>query len=195
MPIALSIAGSDSSGGAGIQADLKTFAAHQVYGASVIVALTAQNTTAVTAIHPVPADFVAAQIDAVFDDLAVEIGTEFIPGDLGLNYSLGITGDNIWLEIPGYPIFGHTEVSVRHHPVFLHHAICRAGIVRRTPVLLERRLDKLRDGLFVSIDEHHVLLHFLARLEIDNVRDQGPHPVRTAKVVLRIDHIGLQVAV
>jgi len=72
MPIALSIAGSDSSGGAGIQADLKTFAAHQVYGASVIVALTAQNTTAVTAIHPVPADFVAAQIDAVFDDLAVE---------------------------------------------------------------------------------------------------------------------------
>jgi hydroxymethylpyrimidine/phosphomethylpyrimidine kinase len=72
MPIALTIAGSDSSGGAGIQADLKTFAAHQVYGASVIVALTAQNTTAVTAIHPVPADFVAAQIDAVFDDLAVD---------------------------------------------------------------------------------------------------------------------------
>ncbi|WP_186418988.1 bifunctional hydroxymethylpyrimidine kinase/phosphomethylpyrimidine kinase [Bosea sp. CS1GBMeth4] len=72
MPIALTIAGSDSSGGAGIQADLKTFAAHQVYGASVIVALTAQNTTAVTAIHPVPAGFVAAQMDAVFDDLAVD---------------------------------------------------------------------------------------------------------------------------
>lgn len=72
MPIALTIAGSDSSGGAGIQADLKTFAAHQVYGASVIVALTAQNTTAVTAIHPVPADFVAAQLDAVFDDLKVD---------------------------------------------------------------------------------------------------------------------------
>jgi hydroxymethylpyrimidine/phosphomethylpyrimidine kinase len=72
MPIALTIAGSDSSGGAGIQADLKTFAAHQVYGASVIVALTAQNTTAVTAIHPVPAAFVAAQIDAVFDDLQVD---------------------------------------------------------------------------------------------------------------------------
>ena len=72
MPIALTIAGSDSSGGAGIQADLKTFAAHQVYGASVIVALTAQNTTAVTAIHPVPADFVAAQLGAVFDDLSVD---------------------------------------------------------------------------------------------------------------------------
>ncbi|MBR0938355.1 bifunctional hydroxymethylpyrimidine kinase/phosphomethylpyrimidine kinase [Bradyrhizobium jicamae] len=70
-PIALTIAGSDSSGGAGIQADLKSFAALGVYGASVITALTAQNTTGVSAIHPVPAVFVAAQIDAVFADLAV----------------------------------------------------------------------------------------------------------------------------
>ncbi|TPQ42928.1 bifunctional hydroxymethylpyrimidine kinase/phosphomethylpyrimidine kinase [Bradyrhizobium guangdongense] len=70
-PIALTIAGSDSSGGAGIQADLKTFAALGVYGASVITALTAQNTTGVTGIHAVPADFVTAQIDAVFSDLAV----------------------------------------------------------------------------------------------------------------------------
>jgi hydroxymethylpyrimidine/phosphomethylpyrimidine kinase len=70
-PIAVTIAGSDSSGGAGIQADLKTFSALGVYGASVITALTAQNTRGVTAIHPVPAEFVAAQIDAVFGDLAV----------------------------------------------------------------------------------------------------------------------------
>lgn len=70
-PIALTIAGSDSSGGAGIQADLKTFSALGVYGASAIVALTAQNTLGVTAIHDVPADMVTAQIDAVFDDLAV----------------------------------------------------------------------------------------------------------------------------
>ncbi len=76
-PIALTIAGSDSSGGAGIQADLKTFAAHQVYGASVIVALTAQNTRGVSAIHAVPAAFVLAQMEAVFSDLdvaAVKIG-------------------------------------------------------------------------------------------------------------------------
>jgi hydroxymethylpyrimidine/phosphomethylpyrimidine kinase len=70
-PIALTIAGSDSSGGAGIQADLKTFAALGVYGASAITALTAQNTRGVAAIHAVPADFVTGQIDAVFDDLAV----------------------------------------------------------------------------------------------------------------------------
>ena len=76
-PIALTIAGSDSGGGAGIQADLKTFSALGVYGASVITALTAQNTKGVTAIHDVPAEFVAAQMDAVFSDLgvgAVKIG-------------------------------------------------------------------------------------------------------------------------
>jgi hydroxymethylpyrimidine/phosphomethylpyrimidine kinase len=70
-PIAVTIAGSDSSGGAGIQADLKTFSALGVYGASVIAALTAQNTKSVAAVHAVPADFVAAQMDAVFSDLAV----------------------------------------------------------------------------------------------------------------------------
>ena len=71
IPIALTIAGSDSGGGAGIQADLKTFSALGVYGASVIAALTAQNTKGVTGIHDVPAAFVAAQIDAVFSDLDV----------------------------------------------------------------------------------------------------------------------------
>jgi len=70
-PVALTIAGSDSSGGAGIQADLKTFAALSVYGASAITALTAQNTRGVSAIHPVPPDFVTAQLEAVFADLAV----------------------------------------------------------------------------------------------------------------------------
>jgi hydroxymethylpyrimidine/phosphomethylpyrimidine kinase len=77
IPIALTIAGSDSSAGAGIQADLKTFAAFGVYGASVITALTAQNTRGVAGIHQVPAEFVTAQIDAVFGDLdvkAVKIG-------------------------------------------------------------------------------------------------------------------------
>ncbi len=75
--IAVTIAGSDSGGGAGIQADLKTFSALGVYGASVITALTAQNTKGVTGIHDVPPDFIAAQIEAVFSDLkvnAVKIG-------------------------------------------------------------------------------------------------------------------------
>jgi len=75
--IAVTIAGSDSGGGAGIQADLKTFSALGVYGASVITALTAQNTQRVRAIHDVPPEFVTAQIDEVFSDFevsAVKIG-------------------------------------------------------------------------------------------------------------------------
>ena len=77
MKTCLSIAGSDSSGGAGIQADLKTFAAHGVYGMSAITALTAQNTLGVHSVNVVDADFVAAQIDAVFEDIrphSVKIG-------------------------------------------------------------------------------------------------------------------------
>jgi hydroxymethylpyrimidine/phosphomethylpyrimidine kinase len=76
-PVVLTVAGSDSGGGAGIQADLKTFAALGVYGASVLTAVTAQNTLGVTAIHPVPVDMVAAQLDAVLADLpvvAVKVG-------------------------------------------------------------------------------------------------------------------------
>jgi len=76
-PRLLTIAGSDSGGGAGIQADLKTFAAHGAYGMSVVTAVTAQNTRGVTAVHEVPPEVVEAQLDAVFEDLgadAVKIG-------------------------------------------------------------------------------------------------------------------------
>ena len=71
LPVALTIAGSDSGGGAGIQADLKTFAALGVYGASVVTALTAQDTRGVRAIHFPPPGIVGAQIEAVLDDFAV----------------------------------------------------------------------------------------------------------------------------
>ncbi|MCW2524981.1 MAG: bifunctional hydroxymethylpyrimidine kinase/phosphomethylpyrimidine kinase [Frankiales bacterium] len=79
-PVALTIASSDSGGGAGVQADLKAFARCGVHGTSAIVALTAQNTMGVTAIHQCPPEFVAAQIQAVFADLrpaAVKIGMLF----------------------------------------------------------------------------------------------------------------------
>ena len=77
MKLALTIAGSDSGGGAGIQADLKTFAAHGVFGTSAITAITAQNTRGVVAWQALPADLVTAQIEAVIGDLgthAVKIG-------------------------------------------------------------------------------------------------------------------------
>src|ERR1700749_2935285 len=72
VPKCLTIAGSDSGGGAGIQADLKAFAAAGAYGMSAIVALTAQSTMGVTAVHEVPGAFVTAQLDAVWDDIGVD---------------------------------------------------------------------------------------------------------------------------
>jgi hydroxymethylpyrimidine/phosphomethylpyrimidine kinase len=82
IPIALTIAGSDSGGGAGIQADLKAMSALGVYGASVITAVTAQNTVAVSAVHEMPPDIVAAQISTVLSDIeidAIKLGMLFSP--------------------------------------------------------------------------------------------------------------------
>ena len=84
MRTALTIAGSDSSGGAGIQADLKTFAAHGVFGMSAITAVTAQNTLGVSGVVALPPEFVAAQIDAVATDIppdATKIGMLANAGD------------------------------------------------------------------------------------------------------------------
>ena len=72
IPKAMTIAGSDSGGGAGVQADLKTFAALGVYGASALTAITAQNTVAVTAVHEIPTDVITAQIDAVLTDIGAD---------------------------------------------------------------------------------------------------------------------------
>lgn len=72
VPVAMTIAGSDSGGGAGVQADLKTFSALGVYGASTLTAITAQNTVAVTAVHEIPIEIIAAQIEAVVTDIGVD---------------------------------------------------------------------------------------------------------------------------
>ncbi|MGY1716745.1 bifunctional hydroxymethylpyrimidine kinase/phosphomethylpyrimidine kinase [Geodermatophilus sp. SYSU D01106] len=71
VPVALTVAGSDPSGGAGVQADLKTFSALGAYGTAVLTALTAQNTRGVTGVHPVPAEFVGEQIATLLDDVTV----------------------------------------------------------------------------------------------------------------------------
>lgn len=124
--IALTIAGSDSSGGAGIQADLKTFAAHQVYGSSVIVALTAQNTTGVRAIHAVPGAFVSQQMDAVFEDLdvgAVKIGMlataeliETVAAGLRKHGAKNIVLDPVMIAASGARLLEEAAVeAVREH--------------------------------------------------------------------------------
>lgn len=99
-PIALTIAGSDSSGGAGIQADLKTFSAFGVYGASVLTALTAQNTRGVSGVHPVPLDFIAAQFRAVASDLSV---TAIKTGMLGDAATVELVARLVG-DLPGVPV-------------------------------------------------------------------------------------------
>src|SRR5204862_253817 len=95
VPRVLTIAGSDSGGGAGIQADLKAFAAAGAHGMSAIVALTAQNTVGVTAVHEVPPELVVAQLEAVFSDLggdAAKTGMLFSRGVRGVRGRAGRAG-------------------------------------------------------------------------------------------------------
>ncbi len=114
LAIALTIAGSDSGGGAGIQADLKTFAALGVHGASVITALTAQNTARVRAIHYAPPAIVAAQLEAVLEDFAVAavkigmLGTAEIVGAVaeGLRASAFIVYDPVMTASSGEALSG-----------------------------------------------------------------------------------------
>jgi len=138
--IAVTIAGSDSSGGAGIQADLKTFAAFGVYSASVITALTAQNTQGVVAIYDVPAGFIAAQVDAVFSDLtidAVKIGmlfrsatTEAVAEGLARHHAKNIVLDPVMVASSGDSLLAHEAIESLRRLL-----IPRALVV--TPNLLE----------------------------------------------------------
>ena len=147
--IALTIAGSDSGGGAGIQADLKTFSALGAYGASVLTALTAQNTTGVSAIHDVPAEFIAAQMDAVFSDLdvdAVKIGMLSQPQVIAA-VADGLKRHNF------IPTHGRTVVL---DPVM----VAESG----DPLLAENAITSLIDHLFPLASVITPNLHEAARL-------------------------------
>ena len=151
---ALTIAGSDSGGGAGIQADLKSFSANGVYGLSVIAALTAQNTKGVTAIHNVPADFVAAQIDAVFSDIridAVKIGMladsqviRTVAEGLRKWNARNVVIDPVMVTTSGDPLIADDAVETLKHELFP-----LATLV--TPNLYEAaRLSPIRSGSGVA---------------------------------------------
>ena len=96
--VALTVAGSDSSGGAGIQADLKTFAAHRVYGVSAITAITAQNTSGVASVEPVSADLVTAQIEAVMADIGAHAAKTGMLANAAIVEAVAAAIDD--LEIP-----------------------------------------------------------------------------------------------
>ena len=99
-PVALSIAGSDSGGGAGIQADLKAFAALGVHGTTAITAITAQNTVGVTAIHPIPPEIVIAQVQAVQSDIRVDAVKVGMLGDRATIAAVAEALDGLPEEVP-----------------------------------------------------------------------------------------------
>ena len=121
VPKALTIAGSDSGGGAGIQADLKTFSAFRVFGMSVLTAITAQNSVGVHGVHDVPPAFVVAQLDAVLDDFgtdAVKIGmlssapiVDAVAGRLGARAPAPIVLDPVMIAKSGDALLQHDAVD------------------------------------------------------------------------------------
>ncbi len=142
--IAVTIAGSDSGGGAGIQADLKTFSALGVYGASILTALTAQNTLGVTAVHDVPGDFITAQIDAVFSDLAVNA------------VKIGMLSQRSTIEIVTSGLAAHDTGPVVLDPVM----VAASG----DPLIAEEAVAKLTELLIPKVDLITPNLHEAARL-------------------------------
>ena len=149
--IALTIAGSDSGGGAGIQADIKTFSALGVYGASVITALTAQNTLGVSAIHDVPSEFIGAQIDAVYSDLnvaATKIGMlsqastiEAVAAGLERHRAKNVVLDPVMVAASGAKLLADEAVAALKRTL-LHRAVVVTPNLYEAAALLEAPVAK-----------------------------------------------------
>jgi hydroxymethylpyrimidine/phosphomethylpyrimidine kinase len=173
---ALTIAGSDSGGGAGIQADLKTFAAHGCFGMSAITALTAQNTQVVTGIVPVPPEFIAQQMDAVLDDIgvdAVKIGMLHSPEvikavaqKLVEKKCPDIVLDPVMISKSGDKLLQDDAVSALKKYLIPLAAIITPNLPEAS-VLLDRPVETLKDM-------HHAVKD-LARLGCDNILLKGGH--------------------
>ncbi len=163
-PRLLTIAGSDSGGGAGIQADLKTFAAHGVFGMSALTAVTAQNTVEVAAVHRLPAVIVRAQIDAVFDDLGVDA------------VKIGMLGDAETVEAVADCLRRHPTVPVVLDPVM----VAKSGdrLLREEAITtLRERLLPLADLVTPNLPEAEVLAEAPEGAAMDELmtrlRDRG----------------------
>lgn len=158
--IALTIAGSDSSGGAGIQADLKTFSALGVYGASVITALTAQNTQGVSAVHGTPPEFVSAQMDAVFSDLQVNAVK------IGMLHSAPV------IEAVAAGLKAHQAHNIVLDPVMV--ATSGDALIREDAIAsLQARLFPLADIITPNLDEAALLLRLDKARDVAAMQDQA----------------------
>jgi len=177
-PVALTIAGSDSGGGAGIQADLKTFAARGVFGTSAITALTAQNTLGVRGVHEVPAAFVVAQIDAVMRDFTVAavktgmLATAEIVAIVGKLAAAGrlpnLVVDPVMVSSTGHTLL-EPDAQRRYLDDLLPHALVVTPNRREAEVLLGTEIRTLSD--------QHAAADALGRLGARAVVVKGGHPV------------------
>jgi hydroxymethylpyrimidine/phosphomethylpyrimidine kinase len=172
IPHALTIAGSDSGGGAGIQADLKTFSALGAYGASVITALTAQNTRGVTAVHAPDAGFVTAQLDAVFSDIRIDTVK------IGMLANAAITcavADALERYRPRHVVLDTVMISKSNHALLAPDAV----------EALRDRLLPLSDLVTPNLPEAAVLLGVApAHDEAEMVRQGEALVARGARAVL-----------
>lgn len=185
MKAVVSIAGSDSSGGAGIQADIKTIAAHHLFAETVITALTAQNTLGVTGVHEVPAAFVSEQIDAVFSDIrpdAVKVGMvssaeiiRAIAGGLDKWHAENIVVDPVMVATSGARLIGEDAVSA-----LIGELLPRASVI--TPNIPEAQV---LCGCELSDEEscEHAAVSLARSLGV-NVLVKGGHGAHDANDVL-----------
>jgi len=156
--VALTIAGSDSGGGAGLQTDLKTFAAFGVFGTSAVTAVTVQNTVGVRAIHPVPADVVDGQIAAVLDDLPVAAVKTGMLADLSILDVVAsrapalpnLVVDPVLVASSGDSLFP-PELTAAYLKLFAHATVVTPNL-REASVLVGRRLSTV-DGMTAAAEE------------------------------------------
>lgn len=169
----LSIAGSDPSGGAGIQADLKAFSARGVYGMAALTALTAQNTTGVTGVHAVPPEFVAEQIAAVFADIrvdAVKIGmianadiASAVANALRPHLGIAIVLDPVMVAKGGAPLLpGDAVAALRDHllPIATHLTpnLPEAAVLLGAPEATDRDMMQVQAAALTALGPPAVLL-------------------------------------
>ncbi len=174
---AMTIAGSDSGGGAGIQADLRTFAAHGVHGVCVLAALTAQNTQGVEAVHVPPADFVRAQIDTCFRDFNI------------VAVKLGMLANAETVEAVAEALEVHRPRSVVLDPVMVATSGARLLDADAQRVLRERLLP-LADVLTPNIPEAEWLLgHAIADAEAAKSALDELRPLGARAVMLKGGHL------
>ena len=155
MKTVLTIAGSDASGGAGIQADIKTLTVHKVYATSCITALTAQNTKGITGIMPVPPDFFEKQMDSVFSDIkpdAVKIGmiaskeqVEIIAKYLQKYSIKQVVADPVMISTSGTVLVEEEVREILYEKLFPNISLLTPNLPE-TEFLSERKIAMLQEG-------------------------------------------------